>query len=96
MTELLQQRNMDTTQHFEDMEALAMSVIPGTATHEEDIMLLKKHTLSQQAKRAFKLPRNPFDELSVQSSDDIFTTPDIRYVREVMFQTATYGGLLVV
>lgn len=59
-------------------------------------MLLKKHTLSRQAKRAFKLERNPFDELSVQSSEDIFTTPDIRYVRETMFQTATCGGLLAV
>lgn len=52
-------------------------------------MLLRKHTLSRQAKRAFKLGRNPFDEFAVQSRDDIFTSPDIRYVREVMFQTAT-------
>ena len=99
ITALLQQYNVDTTQSFEEIREPFTPVIPGTTsteTNEEDTMLLKKHTLSQQAKRAFKLLRNPFDELSVQSSDDIFTTPDIRYVREVMFQTATYGGLLAV
>lgn len=57
-------------------------------------MLLKKQTLSQKAKKTFSLFCNPFDDTAVQSAADMFVTPDIRYVREVMFQTATHGGML--
>ncbi|ENS4527033.1 AAA family ATPase [Salmonella enterica] len=59
-------------------------------------MLLKKQTLSQKARKAFNLFRNPFDDTAIQSADDVFTTPDIRYVREAMYQTATHGGMLAI
>lgn len=32
----------------------------------------------------------------MQGADDVFTTPDIRYVREALFQTARHGGFLAV
>lgn len=57
-------------------------------------MLLKKQTLSQKAKKAFKLFTNPFDDTAIQSAADMFITSDIRYVREAMFQTAVHGGML--
>lgn len=63
---------------------------------EEEKMLLKKQILSPQAKKMFGLFRDPFDETTVQNSEDVFTTPDSRYVREAMYQTARYGGMLAV
>ncbi|EMW9316466.1 AAA family ATPase [Salmonella enterica] len=94
ITELLQRHGVDTTHSFE--EARQMQSAPASDTTEEDIMLLKKQTLSQKAKQFFKLPRNPFDDISVQCADDVFTTPDINYVREAMYQTATHGGMLAI
>ena len=32
----------------------------------------------------------------MQSSEDVFTTPDIRYVREALYQTARFGGFMAV
>lgn len=63
---------------------------------ETENMLLKKQILSPQAKKNFGLFRDPFDETAIQNSDDVFTTPDSRYVREAMYQTARYGGMLAV
>lgn len=57
-------------------------------------MLLRKHQLTPAAKRTFNLPRNPFDE--VRSSDEVFLTPEIRYVREAMRMTARHGGFMAV
>lgn len=51
--------------------------------------------LSPQAKKHFKLFINPFQE-DVNSHDDVFVSPDIRYVRESMFAIAKHGGLLAV
>lgn len=94
ITELLQAHNVDTTHSFDEVRQIAP--VPASDTTEEDVMLLKKQTLSQRAKKAFKLSRNPFDDISVQCADDVFTTPDINYVREAMYQTATHGGMLAV
>lgn len=60
----------------------------------EDIMLLKKQRLSQAARRAFALARDPFDEVKAQQ--DVFLTPDARYVREAMRATARHGGFMAV
>ena len=63
--------------------------------HQEQDMLLRKQALSQQAKKHFGLFRSPFmDEL--QGAEDMYVSPDIRYVREAMFQTAKHGGFLAV
>jgi type II secretory pathway predicted ATPase ExeA len=63
-------------------------------TSLEDIMLLKKHRLTQAARRAFNLARDPFAE--VRSQEEVYLTPDARYVREAMRQTAKHGGFLAV
>lgn len=62
---------------------------------EEETMLLRKQTLNSPARKHFGLFRDPFLE-DVQSHDDLFVSPDIRYVREAMLQTAKFGGLLAV
>lgn len=58
-------------------------------------MLLAKKGLTPAARKAFGLFRDPFAE-DVQAADDVFVTPDIRYVREAMFQTAKHGGFMAV
>jgi type II secretory pathway predicted ATPase ExeA/transcriptional regulator with XRE-family HTH domain len=62
-------------------------------TEGED-MLMRKVGLSPQAKKHFGLFRDPFGE--VEEAEGVFVTPDIRYVREAMFQTAKHGGFLAV
>lgn len=51
--------------------------------------------LSPNAKKKFHLFRNPFIE-EINGPDDVFASPDIRYVRESMFNNAKHGGLLAV
>lgn len=59
-------------------------------------MLLRKQTLAQAARRHFSLFRDPFAEEALQSADDVFLTPDIRYVREALWFTARFGGFVAV
>ncbi|EGC5694155.1 AAA family ATPase [Salmonella enterica] len=97
ITELLASRNVDTTHSFDEVRQQATTLTQVQPTTEtEDNMLLRKQTLSQKARKAFNLFRNPFDDTAIQSADDVFTTPDIRYVREAMYQTATHGGMLAI
>ena len=51
--------------------------------------------LSPNAKKHFAIFRDPFKD-EVNSSEDVYTSPDIRYIREAMFTTAKHGGLLAV
>lgn len=61
----------------------------------ENLMLLQRQTLTPEARKHFQLFRDPFLE-ELTSSDDVFVTSDIRYVRETMYQTARTGGMLAV
>lgn len=54
---------------------------------EEQLMLLRKQTLTPAAKRNFKLFKNIFTE-SIRGSDELFNNGDINYVRESMWQAA--------
>ncbi|WP_230338379.1 ExeA family protein [Paralysiella testudinis] len=56
-------------------------------------MLLRKATLTQAARQAFGLARDPFND-EIGSAEDVFLTPDIRYVREAMYQAAAHGGFV--
>lgn len=76
--------------NFETADASAK-----TLTVEVIDMLLRKQSLSQDAKRHFGLFRDPFDA-DVQEAADVFTTPDIRYVREAMWSTAKLGGFVAI
>jgi type II secretory pathway predicted ATPase ExeA/DNA-binding XRE family transcriptional regulator len=63
-------------------------------SRKETDMLLRKHSLTQPARRLFNLVRDPFDE--VRSGDEVFMTPDSRYVREALRSTARHGGFIAV
>lgn len=62
---------------------------------KEDPMLLRKQTIAQATKQHFKLFKDPFTD-DVQEAKDVFLTPDVRYVREAMWQTVRHGGMLAV
>ncbi len=63
---------------------------------KEDSMLLRKQTLHPATKKHFSLFRDPFAEDAIQSDEDMYVSPDIRYVRESMFSAAKFGGLLAI
>ena len=68
---------------------------PTTAPTEEVDMLPVKVSLTQAAKQYFKLPRDPFTN-DVQDAKDVFLTPEIRYVRETLWDAAKHGGAVAV
>ena len=61
----------------------------GTAddTQQEQLMLLRKQTLTPAAKKHFKLFKNIFDE-PIRNATELFNNSDINYVRESMWQAA--------
>lgn len=61
---------------------------------EPTLMLLRKQVLTQQAKQLFGLMRDPF--LDPQSSEELFISPEIRYVRENLYQVTRYGTFLAI
>jgi len=61
---------------------------------EDDDMLLRKQTLTPEAKRHFGVLSNPFGD--IDNAESMWISPDIRYVRESMMQTAKHGGFLAV
>lgn len=57
-------------------------------------MLLRKQSLTPQARRHFSLAGDPFADPATQ--EEVFLSPDIRYVRESMYQVARHGGFMAV
>lgn len=74
----------------------AATACPNTSSSEDENMLLAKQVLTPEAKRHFGLFRDPFADDAMQGCDDVFITPDIRYVREALYQTAVHGGFMAV
>lgn len=58
-------------------------------------MLLRKTGLNPTAKRHFGLTQDPFCD-DISTSEDIFKSDDVRYVREYLYQTANHGGFMAV
>ncbi|WP_018652965.1 MULTISPECIES: AAA family ATPase [Actinobacillus] len=80
-------------------ESLATEPVPSapktTDEIKDEIMLLAKQALFPATKKHFGLFRDPFAE-DVRSADDVFSSADVRYVREALFQTAKHGGFMAV
>jgi type II secretory pathway predicted ATPase ExeA len=83
-----------TAAHFEPVPVAVETVNHDNAPEGID-MLLRKQTLSPQARKHFGLFRDPFDN-DVTEAGDVFLTPDIRFVREYMWCTAKLGGFVAV
>lgn len=69
---------------------------PDSTKSEDETMLLAKQVLLPATKKHFGLFRDPFSDEALQGAEDVFVTPDIRYVREALYQTARYGGFLAI
>lgn len=65
------------------IDTIAKPTQTPTLTKQEQAMLLRKQTLSQQAKRQFKLPFNPFTD-NVRSAQEVYSNADIKDVREAL------------
>lgn len=75
--------------------AVASSSQPETTSNPEDTMiLLRKATLTQAARRHFGLGADPFAEPTTR--EDVWLSADLRYVRESMHNVARHGGFLSV
>ncbi len=57
-------------------------------------MMLKKQAITPQARQAFGLKRDPFDD--PQKPEQVFLTPQSRYVREALRDAAVNGNFLAV
>lgn len=73
----------------------AASVPKTTDEIKDEIMLLAKQALFPATKKHFGLFRDPFAE-NIRSAEDVFTSADVRYVREALSQTAKHGGFMAV
>lgn len=67
---------------------------PDAQEKELTPMLLRKQQLTQQARQHFGLIRDPF--MDPQGSDELFISPEIRYVRENLYQVTRYGTFLAI
>jgi len=79
-------------QHGVDISGCLNTTQP---TKKETEMLLRKSALSQATRQHFGLTRDPFHD-EIRQAQDVYLTPDVRYVREALFQTATQGGFVAV
>ena len=62
---------------------------------ESTAMLNRKTTLVEAARKQFGIARDPFTA-DLNETGDVYLNPDIRYVRESLWQTVKHGGLLAV
>jgi len=69
---------------------------PKKPIEEPDTMLLRKISLTQQARQTFGLVGDPFSESLPRTSAELFVSPDIRYVRESLYQVTRYGVFLAI
>ncbi len=78
------QQALKTASSTENDQALTLDA---ATPLEEQLMLLRKQTLTPAAKKNFKLFKNIFTE-NIRSSNELFNNSDINYVRESMWQAA--------
>lgn len=88
----LQEVGPDVQQHA---EAESPAEVHQPATPEEESMLLQCQALTPQARQHFGLPRSPFVD-DVQTPDDVFQTPSVRYVRAALMDCARHHGFVAV
>ena len=68
------------------------SAIVGNKTVQRGFTMIRKQTLSPQARRKFGLCRELFGNLN--HTNDVFLSADLRFVRESLYDAAIHGGLL--
>lgn len=85
----------DVATAINTLTATQNSQEPPQDNQEEKIaMILKRQTFTQQARQAFGLKRDPFDD--PQTPEQVYLSPRSRYVREAMRDAAVNGNFLAV
>lgn len=71
-------------------------VVPPTANIDEEntAMVLRRQHLTEATRKHFGICRDPF--IDPREPDDVFLSPDIRYIREAMLGAVKHGGFLAV
>lgn len=77
---------------LKELEQKPESAPEDKAEQEKEPMILRKQTLTMQARQTFGLVRNPFTD--PETSAEVFMSPDIRFARETLYQAATGSGFL--
>ena len=95
ISRFLQQKGADIPASLLQQTEAAPALNPVDNERKDDDMLLRNANLTQAAKQHFGLLRSPFVD-EIKDASDVFATPDIKYVREGMLQTALYGGFIAV
>ncbi len=68
---------------------------PSNETEKEEPMLLQHQTLTDQAKKHFKLFRSPFaNDINIQA--DVYTSGPMAYVRQALWECAQNHGFMAV
>lgn len=88
IAKFLQSKGVDTKQLITPKQK-------NQTNQQEYFMLLRKQTLTLNAKKHFGLFINPFTN-DVRSADELFLSNDVHYVREAMFHTARHGGFVAI
>ncbi|MDU7495241.1 MAG: AAA family ATPase [Providencia rettgeri] len=97
--EFLDNHELDSAEVFNEVSPQTNdrdTSTPDSTKSEDETMLLAKQVLLPATKKHFGLFRDPFSDEALQGAEDVFVTPDIRYVREALYQTASHGGFLAV
>ncbi len=69
----------------------APAAVNQNPTQKEEGMLLQNTPITPQALKHFKLPRSPFVD-DVQSRDDVYQSPAVRYARAALLDVAQNHG----
>lgn len=94
IVKFLQSKGIDTDKLIIALNPTAQTQKPQT-NPKEDLMLLRKQTLTMTAKKHFGLFANPFTS-DIRSADELFLSNDVHYVRETLLHTAKHGGFVAV
>lgn len=89
-----------TPQEEEGPDTLARVEADPQAQTDPDLedltmMLLEKVSLTPEARQHFGLPRSPFVD-DVETPEDVFQTPAVRYVRAALMDAANHYGFIAV
>lgn len=97
ITEALAEKDITVDAAMFEPVVEVIDVAPTTPLPNQEAidMLLRKQSLTPQARKQFNLFRDPFSD-DVNDAEDVFSSPSIRYVREYLWTTAKLGGFMAV
>lgn len=91
LTEFLETRG--ATQEEIITAFMELNQVANDTNNHEEVLMIRKQVLSAEARRSFRITREVFtDEFS--DPEDVFFSPETRYVRECLYQVARHGGMM--